>query len=315
MTACPRCHALVYGAALDALAREATEWEAKKDYGRARDALGRALTMLPPESTQAAWVRGRLAALDKAATAPPGQHQASTPAWAKRLGPLAPLAILLAKGKSLFLILFKLKFLLSFLSYFAIYATIYGWRFGAGFAVSILIHEMGHFIDIKRRGLPAEMPVFLPGLGAYVKWKNLGVTKRTMAQIGLAGPLAGWLAAGACFLIYTHTHDPLWVALGRAGAWLNVLNLIPVWALDGGKAMGALALPERIGIIVLSIALGFYARNVVFFLVAAGAVYRLFTKDRPPESDWNTWFYYAAVLFALAATLRALPLLSAVHPH
>ena len=305
----------MYGAAIDALVREAKKWEAEKDYGRARDALNRALTLLPPESTQAAWVHDRLQALEKASRAVPNQHQTSTPTWAKRLGPLAPIAILLAKGKSLLLILFKLKFLLSFLSYFAIYATIYGWRFGAGFAASILIHEMGHFIDIKRRGLPAEMPVFLPGLGAYVKWQNLGVSKRTLAQISLAGPLAGWLAAGTCFLLYTHTHDPLWVALARIGAVINVLNLIPVWVLDGGKAIGALAIPERVGLIVLSIALGFYARNLIFFLVAAGAIFRLFTKDKPQESDWGSWLYYAAVLFALAATLKALPVLAVPRFH
>ncbi len=305
----------MYGASLDALAREAKKWEAEKDYGRARDALNRALTLLPPESTQATWVRGRLQALDKAATAVPGQHQTSTQTWAKRLGPLVPLAVLLAKGKSLLLILFKLKFLLSFFSYFAIYATIYGWRFGAGFAASILIHEMGHFIDIKRRGLPAEMPVFLPGLGAYVKWQNLGVSKRTIAQISLAGPLAGWLAAAACFLLYMRTHDMLWVALAQAGAVINLLNLIPVWVLDGSKAIGALGLAERIGLVILSIALGFYARSLIFFLVAAGAVYRLFTKDKPQESDWGTWLYYAAVLFALGATLKALPVLAAPRPH
>ncbi len=314
-TACPRCHALVYGAAIDALVREAKKWEAEKDYGRAREALNRALTMLPPESTQAAWVRDRMQALEKAATAVPGQHQSPTQTWAKRLGPLAPIAVLLAKGKGLLLILFKLKFLLSFFSFFAIYGAIYGWRFGAGFAASILIHEMGHYVDIKRRGLPAEMPVFLPGLGAYVKWQNLGVSKRTIAQISLAGPLAGWLAAALCFLIYTHTHDPLWVALARTGAVINLLNLIPVWALDGGKAIGALAVPERVGLIVLSIALGFYARSLIFFLVAAGAIFRLFTKDKPQESDWNTWFYYAAVLFALGATLKALPVLAMPRPH
>ena len=59
-------------------------------------------------------------------------------------------------------------------------------KFGIGFAALILIHEMGHFIDIKRRGLPAEMPVFLPGLGAYVRWQAMGVPLETRAAISLA---------------------------------------------------------------------------------------------------------------------------------
>jgi len=68
-------------------------------------------------------------------------------AWARRLGPLAPIAILLAKSKGLLLAIFKLKFLLSFFSFIALYAAIWGWRYGAGIAVCILIHER-HYIDL-----------------------------------------------------------------------------------------------------------------------------------------------------------------------
>ena len=115
--------------------------------------------------------------------------------WAKRLGPLAPLAVLLAKGKSLLFALFKLKFLFSFAAFLGIYWALYGAWFGIGFAVMIMIHEMGHFAEVKRRGLPAEMPVFLPGLGAYVKWQALGVSTEARALVSLAGPAAGLLAA------------------------------------------------------------------------------------------------------------------------
>src|SRR5271167_4023551 len=118
-------------------------------------------------------------------------------------------------------------------------------KFGLGFAVCILIHEMGHFFDIKRRGLPAEMPVFLPGLGAYVRWTSLGVTPRQIAQIALAGPLAGWIAAAICFLLYAQTGAPIWAALARTGAVLNLLNLIPIWVLDGGQAVRVLGAVER----------------------------------------------------------------------
>src|SRR5439155_7557954 len=86
----------------------------------------------------------------------------------------------------------------------------------------------------KRRGLPAEMPVFLPGLGAYVRWGALGVPLETRAAVSLAGPLAGWFAAAVCALLWFHTHDRIWAALAQVGAWLNILNLIPVPILDGG---------------------------------------------------------------------------------
>src|SRR5205814_6564697 len=154
---------------------------------------------------------------------------------------LGPIVLLLAKGKTFLLAIFKLKFLLSFGAFIGIYWGIYGAAFGIGFAMLILVHEMGHFIDIKRRGLPAEMPVFLPGFGAYVKWQALGVSLETRAAISLAGPLAGWFAAAVCATIFYQTGDRLWAALAFSGAGLNALNLIPVWMLDGGQAAFALS--------------------------------------------------------------------------
>ena len=303
--ACPVCHVLIHGAQLNALAREAKELEAQSRLAEAREVWQRSLAMLPHDSKQAEWVQEHLRSLaDQTTEAAPARP---APAWVRRLGPLAPIALVLAKGKGLLLAVFKLKFLFSFFSFIALYGAMFGWRYGAGFAVCILIHEMGHFIDIKRRGLPAEMPVFLPGLGAYVKWTGLGVTMRQMAQIALAGPLAGWIAAAACFIVYTYTHDPLWAALARTGAVINVLNLIPVWMLDGGKAASSLGQVERAALLAAALGIWLLSWEPIFFLVAAGAAFRLFTKDKPERDDWSSWFYYVALLVALAVVLRATP--------
>jgi Zn-dependent protease len=110
------------------------------------------------------------------------------------LGPLAPLAIALSKAKVL-LAVFKLKFLFSLFALLGFYWALFGMRFGIGFAMLILIHEIGHYVDIKRRGLQVEMPVFLPGFGAYVKWRALNVSNVTRAFVSLAGPLAGFISA------------------------------------------------------------------------------------------------------------------------
>jgi Zn-dependent protease len=297
---------LVHREELSALAQEAKAFEVKGDFSHARETWTRSLAMLPQDSKQAEWVRGHVRTLE--VTNPVGHDPgaSSPPAWAKRLGPLAPIAVLLAKSKGLLLAIFKLKFLLSFFSFIAVYVAIFGWRFGVGFAVCILIHEMGHFIDIKRRGLPAEMPVFLPGLGAYVQWKSLGVTQRQIAQVSLAGPLAGWLAALGCLYLYAHTHDPLWIGLARTGLVLNILNLVPVWVLDGGQAMNALGLVERLALLAATLALWIYTGESIFFIVTAGIAWRLYTKDKPARSDWSTWLYFAALLVALGVTLKGL---------
>ena len=157
---CSSCHGLVHAARLEQLAASARSHAERGDTAEARAAWLRALELLPADSTQAQWIRGQLQRLEATpATAPAvaGRH-----AWARRLGLFAPLAILLVNGKFL-LALFKLKFLLSLGAFVAFYWALYGAKFGVGFAILILVHELGHFIDIKRRGLPADMPVFLPG--------------------------------------------------------------------------------------------------------------------------------------------------------
>jgi Zn-dependent protease len=307
--ACPQCHALIHAAELNTLSQQARSQEAKGDTAQARELWNRALLLLPQASTQAQWVRDHVKELETGQAAPVTQTTAAKPQhpWAKRLGPLAPFLLFLAKAKTALLFLFKLKFLFSFATFIGLYTLVFGWRFGVGFAVSILIHELGHFIDIKRRGLPAEMPVFLPGLGAYVKWNALGVTLRQRAQISLAGPLAGWIAAAICFLLYARTHEPVWAALARTGASINLLNLIPVWVLDGAKAVQSLGLTERVALLAATIALGLYTWEPLFILIGGGMVYRLFTKDRPQREDWSTWLYYVAVMAALSLVLHFVP--------
>ena len=202
----------------------------------------------------------------------------------------------------------KLKFILSFAAFFGFYWAAFGMKFGLGFAVLILIHEMGHFIDIKRRGLPAEMPVFLPGFGAYVRWRALGVSPETRAAISLAGPLAGFLASLACAMLWWQTGNVLWAALARAGAWLNLLNLIPVWVLDGGQAALALSKTERTLLLTACLALWLVLGEGIFFLVALGAGYQVFvSRDLPAHPSRATMVHFVAVLTALGVILHLMP--------
>jgi Zn-dependent protease len=166
---------------------------------------------------------------------------------------------------------------------------------------------MGHFIDIKRRGLPAEMPVFLPGLGAYVKWQAMGVSPEVRAAVSLAGPLAGWFAAAACGMLWFETRDGIWAALARASAWLNVLNLIPVWVLDGGQAVLALSKVERLVLLATAVAVWLALGENVFLLVALGAAWRLFTKDGPSHPSPATTAYFVAVLISLGVVMWIMP--------
>ena len=200
---CPQCHALLHGEELVRISAKANQLEEQNALPQARDEWRKALALLPHNSNQAEWIRGKIYKLELTEKHAPSEPPKSE--WVKRLGPLAPIAILLAKSKGLLLALFKLKFLFSFFTFLALYWALYGFRFGLGFAVLILVHELGHYIDIRRRGLPADMPVFLPGLGAYVRWQAMGVTRQTRAAVSLAGPLAGLLGTAVCVYLWRHT--------------------------------------------------------------------------------------------------------------
>jgi len=299
---CKQCHTLVHAAELQQISAGAQMFEKDGEPQKALEAWQRALALIPDDVEQKKWVRDKIRNLEAAASVATEKQSA----WAKKLGPFAPLAVLLAKGKFL-LTLFKLKSLLSLATFVAFYWSLYGMSFGIGFAVLILVHEMGHYIDIKRRGLPAEMPMFLPGFGAYVKWAAMGVTPATQAEVSLAGPLAGLIGAAVCALLWWQTGNGLWGALASSTAILNALNLTPVWVLDGGKAIAALDKTERIVILAAALILCFAFDEKIFLLVAAGATYRLFTKDLPPQASRATLAYFLAVMAGLGLVLYLLP--------
>ncbi len=313
---CEHCQALVYSQELDRLADGAKVLEARGQFRQAREQWLLSLRLLPPGSSQADQISQHVRGLDRAESQVAGQpsSQLQPPAkeddhpWAKRLGPLGPLAVVLAKAKFLFSALLKLKFLFSFIAFFGLYWALWGPKFGIGFAVLILIHEMGHYVDVRRRGLPADMPVFLPGFGAYVRWQALGVSLETRAAVALAGPLAGLLAAGACAALWWQTGSPLWGALARTSAFLNLLNLIPVAILDGGQAVRALSKAERIVLLGACVALWFLLSEGIFILLALGAGYQaFFDSDLPAYPSRKTTAYFITVLTALGLLLFLLP--------
>ena len=294
---CPQCQTLVHSDEMEQLAAHARSLEAHGDLEAAREKWLACLPLLPAQSVQAEWIRNHVRELEAGHSQSGHRSSSTAPQWAKRLGPLGTILLALLKFKSLF----------SFVAFFGFYWTIWGAKFGVGFALLILIHEMGHFIDIKRRGLPADMPMFLPGFGAYVKWNALGVSLETRSAVSLAGPCAGALAAGLCALLWHQTGYGLWAALARTGAWFNALNLIPLWIFDGSSATNALSKLERAVVLVVSAALGYALGEWVFGLVALGMAVRLFTRDAPEEQSNVIAAYFTAVLAGLAMVLWLMP--------
>ena len=81
------------------------------------------------------------------------------------------------------------------------YALIFGLPYAAGFVLLIFVHEMGHFLAAKQKGLDVGAPTFIPFVGAWIQLKEQPMNVATEAYVALAGPLAGTLGALFCYFL------------------------------------------------------------------------------------------------------------------
>jgi Zn-dependent protease len=128
----------------------------------------------------------------------------------------------------------------SFAVTIAAYTTQFPLAVVIGFVVITLIHEIGHAIAIRAKGLRTGFMVFIPFIGGAVTLKDQPRTAYDDALIGLAGPFAGTIASLACLQVYKWIHDPLWLLIAFLGFGLNLINLLPIGMLDGGRISAAI---------------------------------------------------------------------------
>jgi Zn-dependent protease len=162
---------------------------------------------------------------------------------AKRLWvPIAGLGYLIFKFKAALLVVFKFKVFTtsaSMLVSVGAYAWIWGWRFAVGFVLLLFVHELGHVLELRRQGIPASAPLFIPFLGAVVGMKQMPHDAWKEAQVALAGPILGSLGAVGVWAAGEALDSDLLIALAFTGFLLNLFNLLPIVPLDGGRAVAA----------------------------------------------------------------------------
>ncbi len=163
----------------------------------------------------------------------------------RALGPLVVVGALIAKfGKVALIALKGAKFLttsLSMLVSIAAYTFIFGLPFAVGFVALLFVHEMGHYIQLRREGVTPGRMIFVPLLGAVISARSFGGNALAEARVGLAGPILGSFGALLVALWAFAADSDLLRALAFTGFFLNLFNLLPVVPLDGGRAMAAMA--------------------------------------------------------------------------
>ncbi len=320
LLSCPSCGQLVHAAELKQLAVEAAGAETAGDVRGALEKWRRMLELLPSQSTQHARVLAKVQTLSDMVAGPQPAAKPSTAAGtnrSKKAAGIGTIGVLLAKfkwvilallgkGKVLLVGLAQAKTFLSMGIALAVYASFYGWKFGLGLIASIYVHEMGHVVWLRRYGIAATAPMFIPGFGAFVRLKQHPATVGEDARVGLAGPVWGAAAALAALALGAALHKPIFFTIARIGAWINVFNLIPIWQLDGGRGFAALSRGQRGVVAAVCWALALSGADGMMYLLAIAASFRAAGKgNAPPTGDRAVLATYLALVVGLTALMVA----------
>jgi len=160
-----------------------------------------------------------------------------------------------------------------------------GWSYSLSIISILLAHEMGHYFMSIKYGIPATLPYFIPfplspfgTFGAVIKMKGAIINKKALFDIGVAGPISGFVVAIPFIILgiklsdiqvisgntsFIELGDPLLFKIvqelmvgkipsghdlvlhpfayaGWVGLFVTALNLLPVGQLDGGHIVYAL---------------------------------------------------------------------------
>ena len=176
---------------------------------------------------------------------------------------------------------------------FVLYAKFYGGvAVAAGLVTMLLLHELGHVFEIRRQGMKATAPIFIPFLGAAIFQREHATDPIKQAQIGIAGPIAGTIAATAAFVLYGATHWDVLLFWAWIGFYINLFNLIPFGMFDGGWILAPVSKWFQVGgLLVLGALVLFVHLNPFLLIFVVIGLIMMYQRFKNPALD----AYYARV--------------------
>ena len=156
------------------------------------------------------------------------------------------------------------------------YASIWTWQFAVVVVASIAFHEYGHVWAMKRRGMRTRGFYLLPFVGGAAVADSDFPSEGALAYVAIMGPVFGFVLAAFVGLMHELTGSPILAAMAGWMAAINLLNLLPVNPLDGGRITRAIAFSLHswlgwsvlVASIVAAIVLSFRSRFGLFGLLA-----------------------------------------------
>jgi Zn-dependent protease len=196
------------------------------------------------------------------------------------------------------------------------YSFVFGWAYSVGFVLLIFVHEMGHFVAARQKGLNVGAPTFIPFVGAWIALKETPMNVETEAYVGFAGPFVGTVGALACYFLARAYDSQLLLALSYSGFFLNLFNLIPLSPLDGGRITAILSPRVWLFGAPILVAVFFWRPSPLLIMMAVLSVPQLLKAFRyDPASPENAGYYattlenkvtYAGLYLSLAGFLAVM---------
>ncbi len=199
-----------------------------------------------------------------------------------------------------------------------VYALVFGWRYAVGIVAMLFIHEMGHYFAARQRGLRVGLPMFIPFAFAWVKLEDTPHNAETEAYVGLAGPLLGTVGALGAYYLARNNDMPWLLAVSYTGFFINLINLIPLPPLDGGRITAVLS-PRiwLLGIPVIGLMLWYRFTPILVVIAILAGPYVIaalkFDRNSPqaqayyavsPRVRWEYGFYYVVLIAFLGMMLH-----------
>jgi Zn-dependent protease len=324
---CPSCHRLVHGKELTAIAAAAKLAEDSGNLTAALAAWRKALALLPPATAQVKTINATMKRLSATLDGRAPPSAATSTGTGKKAGALAGagavaaaiakskalLALVLANGKLLVVGLVKAPTLVSMLGYYYFTSAGRGAGLAAGVIAAIYVHEVGHVAALRRYGIDASAPMFIPGFGALVRMREYPTDVHEEARTGLAGPLWGLFASAVALLIGVLTGSAIALGVAFWSATINAFNLLPVWQLDGSRGFKALSKRERLIVGAVAVAAGLATQEWMPLGVGVVVVGRALVEKTSGPGDRGVLTLFAALAVLHPAIAWVAGALAAAH--
>lgn len=147
------------------------------------------------------------------------------------------------------------------------YTLFYPWEVSLGFVLLILVHEMGHVWAARIKGVPVSAPAFIPFVGALINLRKEPQDAKTEAFIAFGGPILGSVGAFGVFLAAIVVDYPPLYLIAWVGFLLNLINLVPMHPLDGGRIVTAISRWLWLIGLIVGLFLILFFRSFLFLLI------------------------------------------------